>query len=98
MFGFRRAHRGELPLSSMPGLSAQAMELARLWIDGERSHVSIGRDTAWSPELVGALVCESLRTAADAYALQGTMTEPEAFGRLLRGFDEERVRIAGTVS
>lgn len=98
MFGLRRDHPGELPLSSMLGLSANATELARFWIDGERSHVSIGREANWSPELVGSLVCESLRTAAAAYSANAGLTEGEAFARLLRGFDEERLRLTGTES
>jgi len=94
MFGLHRPHKGELPLVTSEGLSPDAWELARFWINGERSLVVTGVEERWSPELMGSLLLECARTAATAYAHAGSMSEDEAWARILKGLDEERQRLS----
>jgi hypothetical protein len=97
MFGTRRteAHSGEIPLRpTFPNLPDDAFELARFWVNSERSFVAVGRPQQWDPELLGSLLVESVHTAAVAYAEQNGMPQDEALSRIWRGFDEERERLA----
>jgi hypothetical protein len=97
MFGARRteAHSGEIPLrSTFPNLPDDAFELARFWVNSERSFAAVGRPQQWDPELLGHLLVESVHTAAAAYSQQTGMSEEEALGRMWRGIDEERERLA----
>jgi hypothetical protein len=96
MFGSRRdeSHPGEIPLRpTFPNLSDDAFELARFWVNTERSFVAVGRPDRWEPELLGHLLVESLHTAAVAYASRTGMSEEEALSRIWRGVDEERERL-----
>lgn len=93
MFGRARPHKGELSLSGHGQLRDDAWELARFWINGERSYVMTALNKSWSPELVGSLLLESARTVAAAYAHTGAMSEAEAWTRILHGLDEERSRL-----
>ena len=94
MFGWRRPHKGELPVLSAGPLKDDAWELARFWINGDRSLVVTGVQERWQPELIGSLLMECVRTAATSYAHSGKMTEGEAWERILKGLDEERGRMA----
>lgn len=97
MFGSRRIeiHPGEIPLqTTFRDLTDDAFELARFWVNTERSFVAVGRPEQWQPELLGSLLVESVHTAASAYAAQTGMTEKEALARMWNGFDEERRRLA----
>ena len=96
MFGGRQTqhHPREIPLrQTFPDLTDDAFELARFWVNGQRSFVAVGRPQQWQPELLGNLLVESLHTAAVAYASQTGMSEEEALTRIWRGVDEERERL-----
>jgi hypothetical protein len=88
-------HPGAIPLEGHPNLSEDYVELARLWVspDRGRSYVLTGFLEGWQPELVGALLVESIHTAAVGYASRGDMTKEEALRRLLSGFDAERASL-----
>ena len=91
MFLRAKPHPGEIPVpAALPGLPGDAWEVARFWVDGERSYVAIGRQQGWSPELLGSLLVESVRTAAATFATSGDISEEEALQRLWKGFDDER--------
>ena len=97
MFGRSQqaSHPGEIPLrETFPNLTADAVELARFWVNGERSFVAVGMQREWPPELLGSLLVESVVTAATAYAAQSGLSEDEALARMWSGFDEERGRLA----
>ena len=96
MFGFRRPHKGELPIVTAEPLRDDAWELARFWINGERSLVVTGVEDRWSPELIGSLLLESAKTAAVSYARIGTMSEHEAWEEILKGLDAERERLSSS--
>ena len=87
-------HEGELPLEMMGNLPPSAFELARFWVDSNRSYVAVGYPEKWSPELLGSLLVESVHTAAVAYAQQTELPEQEALDAIWRGLDEERERLA----
>lgn len=93
MLGWRRAHKGELPIVTQQPLTAEAWELARFWINGDQSLVVTGVEEKWSPELIGALLLECARTAAISYARTGLMPEGEAWERILKGMDDERASL-----
>jgi hypothetical protein len=93
MFGLAPPHAGEISLSAMPNLPADAAELARFWISSDRSFVAVARPREWPPELLGSMLIECLHTAASTYAEAGDMSEAEALERLWRGVDEERTRL-----
>jgi len=97
MFGRSQAaqHPGEILLhQSFPNLTDDAVELARFWVNDERSFVAVAFQTKWSPELLGSLLVESIHTAAVAYAAQMGIPEHEALERMWSGVDEERERLA----
>ena len=94
MFGLRRCHKGELPVVTSEPLRDDAFELARFWINGERSLVVTGVQQKWTPELVGSLLLECARTAAASYAHTGIMSEQDAWHRILKGLEEERQRLS----
>jgi hypothetical protein len=99
MLGLERSHPGAISVSAVfPNLPKEAFELARFWITPERSYVAAGRFERWSPELLGSLIVECVRTAARTYAAGGEMSEAEALQRLWCGFDEERARLGSTES
>lgn len=102
MIGFRRksGHPGELPLEGHPSLSDDYIELARFWLSPEqgRSYVLTGIEQQWSPELLGALLVESVHTAAAGFAQRDGITEQEALGLIWGGFDEERARLGSNSS
>ncbi len=86
-------HPGELPLDvALPDLPENAFELARFWVNGERSFVAVSLPHKWQPELLGSLLVESIHTAAEAYAAQTDLPSEEALTRMWNGFDEERAR------
>jgi hypothetical protein len=96
MFGSPRssAHPGEIPLrATFPNLPDDAFEIARFWVNSERSFVAVGSLLKWEPELLGHLLVESLHTAAAAYAQESGITAEEALSRMWRGIDEERERL-----
>jgi hypothetical protein len=93
MFGFSKRHPGEIGLDVFPDLPRDALELARFWVGSERSFVSVGRQNAWSPELLGSLLIECVHTAAATYASGGIMSEDEALPRIWNGIDQERERL-----
>ena len=86
-------HSNELPLDVISDLPADAIELARLWVNSDRSYVAVGYPERWSPELIGSLLVESAHTIAAAYAAEANMSEEEALAAIWRGFDEERERL-----
>jgi hypothetical protein len=87
-------HAGELPPSvALPDLPENAFEIARLWVNNERSFVAVGMPQNWQPELLGSLLVESLHTAAEAYAAQTDLSEEETLSRM-RGVDEEGERLS----
>ena len=98
MFGLTRRsqpHPGEIPIFEIcPDLPVDAFELARFWVNSERSNVAIGLPDRWEPELLGSLLVESVHTAAAAYAAKSKMSEQEALNRIWSGFEEERERVA----
>ena len=98
MFGLAKRHPGELPLNVLKDLPADAWELARFWVTGERAYVVTGRSGAWGPELLGSLLVECLHVAAAGYAAQEAMSESEALERMWRGLDEERLRLGSSES
>jgi hypothetical protein len=98
MFGRVKGHPGELSLDVFKDLPANATELARFWVTGERSYVAVGRSEGWEPELLGSLLVECLHTAAAGYAARETMSESEALERMWRGVDEERLRLGSSES
>ena len=93
MFGRSLAHSGELSLEVLGEIPADAFEVARFWVNTERSFVAVGRPEGWNPELLGSLLAECLQTAAAAYAGSGGMTEAEAAARLWQAVDDERTRL-----
>jgi len=96
MIGFRKAeHPGAISIEGDNAIGKAAFELARFWVnpDEGRSHVLIGFQDKWSPELLGSLLIESVHTAAAAYAVTGQMSESEALRRILQGLDDERARL-----
>ena len=93
MLGWRRTHKGELPIVTAEPLHNNAWELARFWINGERTLVVTGVEDRWSPELIGSLLLECARTASTSYSYAGLMSEDEAWERILNGMDEERSRL-----
>lgn len=96
MIGLGKAeHPGAISIKGRPELGKTAFELARFWInpDEGRSHVLVGFQDRWSPELLGSLLIESVYTAAAAYAATGSMSEQEALRRMWLGLDEERARL-----
>jgi hypothetical protein len=95
MLGLERRHAGAISMAAaFPDLPKDAFELARFWVNDERSFVAVGRQRNWTPELLGSLIVESIHTAARTYAASGEMSEAEALDRLWHGFDEERGRLA----
>ena len=89
------SHSGEISLrETLPDLPDDAFELARFWVNSQRSYVAVSYADRWQPELLGSLLVESIHTAAAAYASHMTMSEDEALDRMWRGFDEERGRLA----
>ncbi len=94
MLGLRRPHKGELPVNFVEPLKDDAWELARFWVNGDRSLVVTGFEDRWSPELIGSLLLECARTVALAFSSRGIMTEQEAWVRILNGLDEERTRLS----
>jgi hypothetical protein len=97
-FGRTNRHPGELPLDVFKDLPADACELSRFWVTGERAYVAVGRSEAWGPELLGSLLVECLHIAAAGYAAQERMSESEALERMWRGLDEERLRLGSSES
>ena len=92
--GGHAAHPGEIPLqTTFPNLTDDAFELARFWVNGERSFVAVGMPAQWQPELLGSLLVESIHTAAAAYAQQTGLAEGEVLDRMWRGLDDERGRL-----
>lgn len=96
MLGRRPApHAGEIHLANaFPNLAADASELARFWVNGERSWVSVAFKMEWPPELLGNLLVECVHTAAAAYAQQTGLDEGEVLQRIWSGIDQERERLA----
>jgi hypothetical protein len=90
---FSEARSGEISLETLPDLTADAFEMARLWVNSERSFVAVAYKREWPPELLGSLMVESMHTAAAAVAAHTGLTEGEALERLWCGFDEERERL-----
>src|SRR5690606_27508469 len=96
MFGRTKSaqHPGEIPLrDSLPDLTEDAVELARFWVNSDRSFVAVAFEKNWTPELLGSLLVESVHTAAFAYAAHTTLSEEDALERMWSGFDEERMRL-----
>ncbi|WP_310534954.1 DUF5076 domain-containing protein [Novosphingobium sp.] len=91
--GFERRHPGELDINVMGPLPPDAAELARLWVNSDRSFVGVSRSKSWTPELLGALLIECAHTAATTFAANDSLTESEALARILNGMDEERLRL-----
>ena len=91
---FSPKHEGEISLDALAGVTPDAFELTRLWVNSERSFVAVAYRKEWPPELLGSLLVESIYTAADAVAAQLGLTETEARDRIWRGFDEEREKLA----
>jgi hypothetical protein len=73
-----------------PDLPRDATELARVWVNSERSFVAVGFQREWSPELFGSLLVECLHTAADAYSVATGMPPEETLRLLWKGLDDER--------
>lgn len=96
MLGLRPTpHAGEIRLAdAFPNLAADACELARFWVNGERSWVSVAFKVEWPPELLGSLLVECVQTAAAAYAQQTGLNESEVSQRIWSGIDQERERLA----
>jgi len=98
MFGTSKGierHAGEIQMRDVhPDLPADAFELARFWVNSERSFVAVGFEQDWSPELLGSLLIECLYTAADAYASATDIPQDDALQMLWKGVDEERARLA----
>jgi len=94
-FGKKLEHPGAVALDERFGLPRDAFELARFWVSPEaaRSYVLIGYQERWTPELLGALLVESVHTAAAAYAARTNMSEGDALQRIWHGFDDERERL-----
>lgn len=91
--GFERRHPGELDLKVLGPPSADASEVARFWVNSDRSFVGVSRAKSWTPELLGALLIECAHTAASAFAANDSLTESEALACILNGMDEERQRL-----
>lgn len=102
MIGWRKKseHQGAIPLDGHAGLSDDYFELARFWVSPEcgRSYVLTARPDQWSPELLGALLVESVHTAAAGLAAQSGITEEEAIRRIWTGFDDERASLGSDSS
>ena len=77
-------------------LRPDAWELARLWVNGERSLVITSANDRLSPELIGSLLVESAMTIATAFAQQGRMSEQDALDRIFMEMDEERQRLSAS--
>jgi hypothetical protein len=90
----RRPHKGEVPLNVIADLPGDATEVARLWVNSERSYVAIGLPDGWSPELFGSLLVECVHTAAWAYADVKEKSVEEVLQAIWSGFDEERERLS----
>jgi hypothetical protein len=88
------SHSNELPLQVIPDLPSDATELARLWVNSERSFVAVAYPEKWTPELLGSLLAESAHTVAAAYAAETDLSEEEALTAIWRGFDQERERLS----
>ncbi|MEG3153559.1 DUF5076 domain-containing protein [Sphingomonas sp. RB1R13] len=97
MFSFLRSgkgHPGEILLRpSFPNLTDDAFEVARFWVDKDRSFVAVGYPEGWQPELLGSILVESIHTAAVAFSAQTGMSEDEALQRIFDGFDIERANL-----
>ena len=96
MFGGRRnaPHPGEIGIREVhPDLPGDAFEIARMWVNSERSFVAVGFEQSWSPELLGSLLVECVHTAADAYAATSDSSPDDALKLIWKGFDEERAQL-----
>jgi autotransporter translocation and assembly factor TamB len=93
--GRKAEHPGAISVKGSPTLTDDYFELARFWVSAKqgRSHVLIGFQDRWDPELLGSLLVESIHTAAAGYAAARDISEDEALRRILQGFDEERARL-----